>query len=408
MELGERKKKILRAVIDQYVKTAEPVGSKAIASLIGLSGSPATIRNEMSELESLGLLEQPHTSAGRIPTCLGYRIYVNELMERPSLSAEESQVINQALSVRIQQLDKILADAGRLTSRLTSYPAYALASSAGAVTISRFDFIYLSPGSFIVVVMLSNKTVKNKLVNVTVQVEQSLLTKLSTLFNASFTNIGEEKITPVLISATERAVNDRDGIAAVIAGFAIEVLYETKAHETHVTGASNLFEYPEYRDIDKARRLLRYLSDKDELARLPAPENSKEMKITIGPENLAEELRDSSVVVARYDAGDDMQGLIGVVGPTRMDYSKVAARLSYIARGLSWLLSAASHCPIRSSGPTARTLNKNTEDKGMIGLAKTKKGEMPEEIPAETRGVDMTAEAPAGRRLSGRGIAGGA
>jgi heat-inducible transcriptional repressor len=345
MELGERKKKILRAVIDQYVKTAEPVGSKAIASLIGLSVSPATIRNEMSELESLGLLEQPHTSAGRIPTCLGYRIYVNELMERPSLSAEESQVINQALSVRIQQLDKILADAGRLTSRLTSYPAYALASSAGAVTISRFDFIYLSPGSFIVVVMLSNKTVKNKLVNVTVQVEQSLLTKLSTLFNASFTNIGEEKITPVLISATERAVNDRDGIAAVIAGFAIEVLYETKAHETHVTGASNLFEYPEYRDIDKARRLLRYLSDKDELARLPAPENSKEMKITIGPENLAEELRDSSVVVARYDAGDDMQGLIGVVGPTRMDYSKVAARLSYIARGLSWLLSGGITLP---------------------------------------------------------------
>ncbi len=345
MELGERKKRILRTVIDQYVKTAEPVGSKAIATMIGLSVSSATIRNEMAELESLGLLEQPHTSAGRIPTCMGYRIYVNELMARPHLTVEESQAINQALSVRIQQLDKILADAGRLTSQLTSYPAYALASSAGAVTIMRFDIIYVNPDSFIIVVMLSNKTVKNKLVNLPFQVEQSLLTKLTTLFNASFTNITEELITPALIKSTERAVDDRDGITAVIAGFAIEVLYEAKTHETHMTGASNLFEYPEYRDIDKAQRLLRYLSDNNELARLPAPEGATEMKITIGPENLAEELRDSSVVVARYTAGDDMQGLIGVVGPTRMDYSKVAARLSYIARGLSWLLSGSIKLP---------------------------------------------------------------
>ncbi len=345
MDIGERKKKILRTVIDQYVKTAEPVGSKAITNLIGLSVSSATIRNEMVELESLGLLEQPHTSAGRIPTCLGYRIYVNELMERPSLSAEESQAINQALSVRIQQLDKILSDAGRLTSQLTSYPAYALAAAGGTITISRFDIIYINSSSFIIVVMLSNKIVKNKLVNLPVQIEQNLLIKLSTLFNASFTNITEDAITPELILSTERAVNDRDGITAVIASFAIEVLYQTKAREPHVTGASNLFEYPEYRDIDKAQRLLRYLSNKKELARLPAPEDTKEMKITIGPENLAEELRDSSVIVARYDAGDNMQGLIGVVGPTRMDYSKVAARLAYIARGLSWLLSGSNILP---------------------------------------------------------------
>ena len=345
MELSERKKKILRTVIDHYVKTAEPVGSKTITTTIGLSVSSATIRNEMAELESLGLLEQPHTSAGRIPTCLGYRIYVNELMERPSLSAMESQAINQALSSRIQQLDKILSDAGRLTSQLTSYPAYTLASAASVVTISRFDIIYLNANSFIIVVMLSNKAVKNKLVSLPFQVEQTLLTKLSTLFNASFTNIEEELITPSLISSTERAVNDRDGITAVIAGFAIEILCDTKARETHMTGASNLFEYPEYRDIDKAQKLLRYLSDENELARLPAPEGSKDTKITIGPENLAEELRDSSVIVARYDAGDNMQGLIGVVGPTRMDYSKVAARLSYIARGLSWLLSGSIKLP---------------------------------------------------------------
>jgi heat-inducible transcriptional repressor len=345
MDLGERKKKILRAVIDEYVETAEPVGSKTIAHDIGLTVSPATIRNEMAELESMGLLEQPHTSAGRIPTPQGYRIYVNELMQQHKLSLEETEAINHALKCRVQQLDKIISDVGRLTSQLTSYPAYALTASNNSVTISRFDIIYVDTNTFITVAMLSNKTVKNKLVHLPISVEQGMLVKLSTLFNASFTNITEEKITPQLISATERAINDAAGITAVIAGFAIELLYETKSRETHITGASSLFEYPEYRDIDKAQRLLRYLSDESELVRLPVPEGSGGMKITIGPENLADELRDSSVIVARYDAGDDMQGLIGVVGPTRMDYSKVAARLSYIARGLSWLLSGSDKPP---------------------------------------------------------------
>ncbi len=345
MDLGERKKKILRAVIDEYVQTAEPVGSKTIASDIGMTVSPATIRNEMAELESMGLLEQPHTSAGRIPTPHGYRIYVNELMNQHRLSLEETETINRALKSRIQQLDKIIEDAGRITSLLTSYPAYALAASNNHVTISRFDIIYVDANTFIIVVMMSNKAVKNKLVHLPFPVEQSVLITLSTLFNASFTNIAEEKITHQLISSTERASNDNNGIVAVIAGFAIELLYETKARETHITGASNLLEYPEYKDVDKAQRLLRYLSDESKLIKLPAPEDSGEMKITIGPENLAEELRDSSVIVARYNVGDDMQGLIGVVGPTRMDYSKVAARLSYIARGLSWLLSGSDNPP---------------------------------------------------------------
>lgn len=339
MELGERKKKILRAVIDQYIQTAEPVGSKAIAGALGMSVSPATIRNEMAELESLGLLEQPHTSAGRIPTALGYRIYVNELMDEHKLSVRETSEINNALKARIQQLDKLIADAGRITSRLTSYPAYALAAAAGSVTITRYDLIYIDTNTFIIVLLLSNKTVKNKLVNLPFAVERDTLIKMTALFNAGFTNITEDKITPSLISSTERAGNDQLGLTAVIAAFSIEVLSEVKARETHFTGASNLLEYPEYRDVDKAARLMRYLSDENELARLPAPEDAGGMKITIGPENLAEELRDSSVIVARYDAGDNLEGLIGVVGPTRMDYSKVAARLSYIAQGLSWLLS---------------------------------------------------------------------
>ena len=339
MILSERKKEILRAVVEQYVETAEPVGSKSVAAEFGSSISSATVRNEMAELESMGLLEQPHTSAGRVPSSLGYRVYVNEIMRRHKLSNDDAQEINSALKGRVQGQDSILDQTGNLVSRLTTYPAYATASATGVVSIARFDFIYIDSFTFIIVTLLNNDTVKNKLIHLTTPVDHGQLTKLTAVFNASFTGIPEERITPALITSTERAVGDTSGIVAVIAGFTIELLVNAKSGSARVAGAMSLLNHPEYKDVNKAQRLISYLSDDKELARLPSPDSAGEIKITIGPENLAEELRDSSVLAVRYDAGGDMQGLIGVVGPTRMDYSKVAARLSYIAQGLSLLLS---------------------------------------------------------------------
>jgi len=339
MILSERKKEILRIVVEQYVETAEPVGSKAVAVVLGSSVSPATIRNDMADLEALGLLEQPHTSAGRVPSSQGYRVYVNELMRKQKISSDDAREINSVLKDRAAGQDRLLDEAGSLASRMTTYPAYALAAATGVVSIARFDFIYVDPFTFIIVTLLNNDTVKNKLVHLTTTVDPAMLTKLSAVFNASFTGIPEERITPSLISSTERAVGDASGVVAIISGFTIDLLCESKAGQARVTGTMNLLDHPEFRDVEKAQRLIRYLSNDKELARLPSPESAGKLKITIGTENLAEELRDSSVMAVRYDAGGDMQGLIGVVGPTRMDYSKVAARLSYIAQGLSWLLS---------------------------------------------------------------------
>ena len=339
MVLSERKKEILRAVVEQYVRTAEPVGSKSVAAVLGSSVSSATVRNEMSELETLGLLEQPHTSAGRIPSSQGYRVYVNELMKQHDLSASDAHEINSALRSKPAAQDRLIDEAGSLVSRVTAYPAYAMAASTGIVCIARFDFIFVDAFTFIIVTLLNNDTVKNKLVHLTVPVDTAMLTKLAAVFNANFTSIPEEKITPALIMSAERAACDTAGIVAVIASFTLELLYEAKSTGARMTGTMNLLNHPEYKDVEKAQRLIRYLSDDRELARLPSPDASGEIKITIGTENLAEELKDSSVMAVRYDAGGEMQGLIGVVGPTRMDYSKVAARLSYIARGLSWLLS---------------------------------------------------------------------
>ena len=165
-----------------------------------------------------------------------------------------------------------------------------------------------------------------------------MIQKLSSLFNAGFTGIGEEDITPVLISSTERAARDTMGLTSIIAAFTIEALSRSREGEAYVTGESSLLQQPEFRDPDKAHRVISYLSESDHLMKLPSNGGENGVRVIIGPENLAEELRDSSVVMASYDAGEGQRGLIGVVGPLRMDYSAVAAKLQYIAEGLSRLL----------------------------------------------------------------------
>lgn len=335
MAISDRKKKILAAVVDEYIRSAEPVGSKHIAQQGGLGCSSATIRNELAELVSLGYLEQPHTSAGRVPTPMGYRMYVNELMEKQKLSLEETEEINRRLNRKIQQLDEAIEDVSRLASQLTDYPALAL-TTQHAVTIKRFDLIYVDANTFIIVLMLSGSTVKSKLVHLPVSVDQTMVQRLSSLFNSGFTGITEEQISPLLISSTERAADDTMGLTSVIAAFTIEVLTEANAPTAWVSGETRLLSQPEYRDPDKAHRLMSYLSGGGHV--LPPAEGLEELegvRVLIGPENVAEELKDSSVVIASYDAGDNTKGLIGVVGPTRMDYSAVAAKLSFLAKRLS-------------------------------------------------------------------------
>ena len=345
MAISDRKKKILAAVVDEYISTAEPVGSKAIAQNAGLGCSPATIRNELAELVSMGYLEQPHTSAGRVPTPAGYRLYVNELMARQKLSLEETDEINRRLNLKLQQLDDTISDVSRLASQLTDYPALAL-TARQASTIKRFDLIYVDANTFIIVLMLNSNAVKSKLVHLPISVDQKLVQRLSSLFNAGFTGITEDRVTPLLINSTERAADDTMGLTSVISAFMIEVLTEANTPSAAVSGENRLLNQPEFRDPDKAHKLMSYLSGGGYI--LPDTEQlggDSEVRVLIGPENVADELKDSSVVIASYDAGDNTRGLIGVVGPTRMDYSAVAAKLSFLAAGLSRRLSGGEAPP---------------------------------------------------------------
>lgn len=334
MDLSDRKKKILRAIIEHYIRTAEPVGSKAVAATPGLNVSPATIRNEMADLEELGLLEQPHTSAGRIPSSSGYRIYVNELMESYRLSVQETHRLNEALHLKMRELDEVIDQVGRVASQLTQYPAFALSSGCSRVTIQRFDLLMVSSDSFIIVVMTDNNVVRNRLVRLPSDLNESQLQLLNTLLNATFTGLTLDEITPELMRVASHAAGEAYGLISLVVSFAIDVLESLERRTVHTAGLASLLTHPEYHSLERAAPLMSYLSEDQDAGRFPMPQ-ADPMEILIGPENVADALKDTSVVLASYDIGEGVRGVIGVVGPTRMDYAKITARLSYFAAGLS-------------------------------------------------------------------------
>ena len=335
MELTERKKKVLRSVVDLYIRTAEPVGSKAITELPDMNYSSATIRNEMAELTAMGYLEQPHTSAGRVPSAVGYRLYVDELMAEYRLSIDETKSISSAIEEKMKKVDKMVEKVARLVSQATDLPAISMASRYGGATIRRFDLILAGQGSVIAVLMLSSDEVVNKLIKLPVQLEESDLKILSALLNATMTDLDVSAFDSNLLERVMRSAGAGASLVPVIMEFAVDTLQKQCGTNMAVAGQMRILGLPEYRDVDKAQKLITSL-DEESLAGLPAVlSNENGTQVLVGPENVARELKDTSVVMTKFDIGDGMQGMIGVVGPTRMDYAKVTARLSYFADSLS-------------------------------------------------------------------------
>ena len=335
MELTERKKKVLRSIVDLYIRTAEPVGSKVIAELPDMNYSSATIRNEMADLTTMGYLEQPHTSAGRVPSAAGYRLYVDELMAEYRLSMDETRSINDALEEKMQRVDKLMEKVAKMVSQATDLPAISVASRQGGATVKRFDLILAGAGSFILVVMLSTDEVVNKLIKLPLNVGENDLKLLSAVLNATMTDLPAEEFTTGLLERVMNSAGTAASLVPVIVEFTMDTLHRQGSTNMAVAGHVRLLDQPEYRSIDKAQKVLSSL-DEDTLSGLPmVMQNTNGTKVLVGPENVAEELKDTSVVMTKFDIGDGLQGMIGVVGPTRMDYAKVTARLSYFAESLS-------------------------------------------------------------------------
>ena len=343
MELTERKKKILRAIVDNYIQTAEPVGSKILAAMPGMDCSSATIRNEMADLTQMGLLEQPHTSAGRIPSPAGYRLYVDELMLDYRLSLDETTSINTALEEKMQRVDKMVEKMAKLVSQATDLPAISLAARYGGATVKRFELILAGQGSVILVVMLTNDEVVNKLIKLPVNVTEEDLKILSAVLNATMTNLPAEEFTPELLERVMLSAGNAASLVPVVMEFATETMQRQGSTNMAVAGQMRLLGQPEYRDVNKAQRLLTTL-DEDTLSNLPAVmQGGNGTRVLVGPEHVAQELKDTSVVMTKFDIGEGMQAMIGVVGPTRMDYAKITARLSYFAESLSKMFAKPEH-----------------------------------------------------------------
>ncbi len=339
MELSERKKQILHALIETYIQTAEPVGSKAILENYQMPFSSATIRNEMAELTELGYLEQPHTSAGRVPTDLGYRTYVTSLMGRYSLSKREKSRIDEGLSMRITELEQALANANRIISELTAYTSLALTPHFNTNYIKRLEMLYVDRHTFLLVVMTSNGLIKNRVCRLNVEIDPDTLGRIAAILQRRLTGVPLDLITLRRISRLEDELMEFRFFLQPILRFVEQTLSEIDQTEVFTEGVGNILDFPEYRDVSRAKEFFNFLGDKQEIKNMLAPTADTGIRIIIGDENPVLSVLQSSLIIGNYRVGEKVVGAIGIIGPTRMDYSKVVGKLDYFTKTLSKLLS---------------------------------------------------------------------
>ena len=327
MELGARKLKILQAVIEAYIQTGEPVGSKALCELLDVSVSSATIRNEMASLSELGLLEQPHTSAGRIPTQFGYRLYINELMRPKPLSDEEMRYIDGYLSEYADDPDLLLEKAAEMLAEMTKYAAISTTPTNRDATIQRIQLVQTGPHTAMLVLTTSTGAVKSKLFRTNYLLNSDILRMFSNVLNEKMGSVHLLNVTPDFIKSTAFSIGELSLMMApvfVALGQACREVLKTNV----------LLEY----EVDSVKRLLHFLEQRGELAKLVGAQKEK-LGVLIGGESNQPEMIDTSVVLVWYSMGRQTRGTLGVIGPTRMDYPKIVSNLQYLAQSVGGMLS---------------------------------------------------------------------
>ena len=336
--LSERKKQILKAIVDAHIAGGGPVGSKYILQNQQLSCSSATIRNEMAELEEMGYLEQPHASAGRVPSELGYRFYVDSLIERYAMTTNEIAQINRLLQAKMGELDQILVAASSLASNLTNYTGFAIKPRVQAVSIGKFDTIYLEPDHFILVAVTSTGAVKSKHVRTERAMSQAAVARLENALNAHLTGLPADQITLPIIMKVEALM----GEDAAVVGTVIKLIYgligELDEGEMRVSGINRLLQYPEYSDVEHLQQLLGTLEKKEDILNLVSRTESDDVSVVIGSESEVKVMNNSAVVFKPIVKDGKTVGAIGVIGPRRMDYAKVLATLEGLSGNISNLI----------------------------------------------------------------------
>ena len=337
--LSDRKKKILKAIIDAHIAYGEPVGSKYLAQDAGLNCSSATIRNEMAELEALGLLEQPHTSAGRVPSELGYRYYVNSLLRRYRMTTDEIEQINRTLKQKVSEMDGILAEASRLASRITNYTGFSVKPRSAGRRVEKFDGIYRDHKNFVLVMMLDDGGVKARNLRLSFSLGEEEAARLVEALNDLIAGATVEEITLPRIRELESRMGSVSPVVHPIVSLIYDALTEDVGGDLQVEGVNRLLQYPEYSDVDELRSVMDLLETKEPLLDvISTGRDSRDVTVYIGSENNVKVMSNSTLVFKTVRRDGRVVGAIGVIGPLRMDYAKVISTIDELAAGIDHLL----------------------------------------------------------------------
>lgn len=341
MDLSERKQKILQAIIDEYVTSAEPVGSRAISKRNELGLSSATIRNEMADLEDMGYLVKPHTSAGRIPSDSGYRFYVNSLMHRYQMSVEAIEQLRMALEERVSRLDTLIKKASIAASVLTDYATVVTTPRLGRSVLCKLDLVNLAGGSLMLIIVTRSGLVKNGVIPA--DIDEQSTQAISAVLNKSLCgmvcgSIRAEDFDEIVRYCTAELKIPRE-ICRTVVDFVADMIKSLEETDVYINNARLILKYPEYSDIGKAREMLEFLENKENLAKIIESDRDREgVGVRIGTENDFKELENSSLVTVDYSVGGRRLGRIGVIGPKRMNYAKVIASLDCISNHIDSII----------------------------------------------------------------------
>ncbi len=329
MELNERKQKILEAIIRNYMETGEPVGSRTVSKYTDLNLSSATIRNEMSDLEEMGYILQPHTSAGRIPSDKAYRLYVDTILQRKD---EEVSEMKELMVEKADKIDLLLQQVAKLLAQNTNYTSMVTKPKYQHKRIKFIQLNQMSERQLLVIVVLDNNHVSNKFINLMTDADENVIAQMNFLMNTALTGLDFTEINMAIMQQIKEKAGEYGELASSILDCISEVMTEEDDSEIYTSGATNILKYPELSDKEKMTGLLSTFEEKQMLsawANDEPPEDDKEhgIQVYIGEESPVESMKDCSVVTATYRIKEGVYGKIGIVGPKRMDYEKVVGTL---------------------------------------------------------------------------------
>ncbi len=331
--LSERQSMILSAIIDDYIHSAEPIGSRSISKRGNVAFSPATIRNEMSDLEEMGYLEQPHTSAGRIPSHKGYRYYVDHLLMQGKISNLEFDTMKTVFARRIQQMEDIIQHVASILSGLTSYTAVVLGPEVFNTTLKHIQIVPLNDKNAVVIMVMNTGHVENKMITLPSGISIGEIEKVVNLLNSKLIN------TPLIQFKSKLYSEISDEMKKYIRGYeelitvVDNVMQGDEKDRIFLSGISNMLIQPEFKDVDKVKSVMDLLNESSTLINLFTPSHGG-VVVKIGVENKIQVIHHCSLISASYSIDDKPMGTIGIIGPTRMDYAKVIGLLTYLTKHL--------------------------------------------------------------------------